>query len=76
MLFQQPQDHSSSVPHMSYTLNSLKGVTWGIIYGTTIGVTKGDTRSLDNGSNISGLPNNECLSWSRGPRIRDSIWGL
>ena len=32
---------------MSYSLNSLKGVTEGIIYGPTIGVTKGDTRSLD-----------------------------
>ena len=35
---------------MSYSLNSLKGVQKGIILGTTIGVTKGDTRSLDNGS--------------------------
>ena len=32
---------------MSHNLNSLKGVIWGIIYGTTIGVIKGDTRSLD-----------------------------
>ena len=32
---------------MSYSLNSLKGVIWGIIYGTTIGVIRGDTRSLD-----------------------------
>ena len=32
---------------MSYTLNSLKGVIWGIIYGTTIGVIRRDTRSLD-----------------------------
>ena len=29
---------------MSYSLNSLKGVIWGIIWGTTIGVIKGDTR--------------------------------
>ena len=35
---------------MSCSLNSLKGVTWGILYGTTIGVIRGDTRSLDNGS--------------------------
>ena len=35
---------------MSYSLNSLKGVIWGIIYGTTTGDIKGDTRSLDNGS--------------------------
>ena len=32
---------------MSYSLNSLKGVIQGIIYGTTIGVIKGDSRSLD-----------------------------
>ena len=32
---------------MSYSLNSLKGVIYGIIYGTTIVVIKGDTRSLD-----------------------------
>ena len=37
-------------PQMSYSLNSLKGVIWGNIYGTTIGVIKGDTRSLDSGS--------------------------
>ena len=35
---------------MSYSLDSLKGVKKGIILGTTIRVTKGDTRSLDNGS--------------------------
>ena len=35
---------------VSSSLNSLKGVMWGIIYGTTTRVTKGDTRSLDNGS--------------------------
>ena len=40
---------------MSHSLNSLKGVIWGIIYGTTIGVIKGDTRSLvDNGSYVGG----------------------
>ena len=32
---------------MSYSLNSLKGVTQGIISGTTIGLIRGDTRSLD-----------------------------
>ena len=32
---------------MSYSLNSFKGEIWGIIQGTTIGVIKGDTRSLD-----------------------------
>ena len=37
-------------PYVSCSLNSLKGVMWGFIYGITIRVTKGDTRSLDNGS--------------------------
>ena len=32
-------------PYMSFSLNYLKGVIWGVIYGTTIRVTKGDTRS-------------------------------
>ena len=31
-------------------------VIWGTIYGTTIGVIKGDTRSLDNGSYELTLP--------------------
>ena len=37
---------------MSCSLNSLKGDIWGITYGTTIGVIKGDTRSLDYGSYV------------------------
>ena len=32
------------------SLNSLKGVTEANISGTTLGVVKGDTRSLDYGS--------------------------
>ena len=36
--------------HMTYSLNSLQGVIEGIILGTTIGVFKGHTRSLDYGS--------------------------
>ena len=36
-----------SSPNMSYNLNSLKGVIWRIFYGTTIGVIRRDTRSLD-----------------------------
>ena len=35
---------------LSYSLNSSKGDTYGIIYETVLGVLKGDTRSLDNGS--------------------------
>ena len=41
---------------MSSSLNSLKGVIRGIIYGTTIGVIKGDTRSLDYGSYVEQWP--------------------
>ena len=36
--------------HMSYSLKSLKGVIQGVIQGTTIGVIKWDTRSLDSSS--------------------------
>ena len=36
--------------NVSCTLNSLKGVIWGIILGTTVGLLKGDSRSLDYGS--------------------------
>ena len=35
---------------MSYSPNFLKGNIWGIILGTTIGLIKGHTRSLDNGT--------------------------
>ena len=37
---------------MSYSLNSLKGVYMGDYMGTTIGVIKGETRSLDSSSYI------------------------
>ena len=43
-----------SVEHMSYSLNSLKGVISGIIQGTTIGFIKGDTRNLDYSSHCFG----------------------
>ena len=36
--------------HLGHTLNSLRGLYRGLYRGTTIGVIKGDTRSLDNGS--------------------------
>ena len=36
--------------HISNSLNSLEGGYIGDYMGTTIGVIKGDTRSLDNGS--------------------------
>ena len=35
---------------MSHSLNSLKGGSIGDYIGTTIGLIKGDSRSLDNGS--------------------------
>ena len=41
---------------MSYNLNSLKGAIWGTIYGTTIGVIRGDTRSLDYSSTSCSNP--------------------
>ena len=40
---------------MSYSLNSLKGVIKGIIMESAIGVIKGDTRSLDNGSDLPSI---------------------
>ena len=36
--------------HLSYSLNSLKGLIRGIIQRSTMGATKGDTRSLDDSS--------------------------
>ena len=39
-------------PHVSYTLNSLKGIIQGNMQGSRIGVFKGDTRSLDYGTHI------------------------
>ena len=41
---------------MSYSLNSLKGGYIGIVQGYIIGVIKGDTRSLDNGSYAANYP--------------------
>ena len=35
---------------MSYSLNSLRGTIEEVILGISIGVIKGDARSLDNGS--------------------------
>ena len=35
---------------VSYRLNSLHSVIWGIIWGTSIWLIKGDTRSLDYGA--------------------------
>ena len=40
---------------MSYSLNSLNVVIQGIVEGTTTGVLRGDTRSLDNGSDEEGF---------------------
>ena len=43
--------------HLSHNLNSFKGGLYrGLYRGTTIGVIKGDTRSLDSGSfRVSGF---------------------
>ena len=40
---------------MSHILNSFKGIIFGIIPGATLGVTKGDTGSLDYSSHDLGL---------------------
>ena len=45
-------------PYMSQTLNSFKGVIWGIMWRTIIGVIKGDTRSLDYSSHGSDFRKN------------------
>ena len=37
---------------MSYSLNSLKGVIWGMILETLIELIKGDTMSLDYSSHV------------------------
>ena len=38
--------------YMSYSLNSLKGVIYGITWGTILVFIRGDTRSVDNGSHV------------------------
>ena len=45
-----PQVPENFLLHMYYSLNSLKGGYLGDYVGATIGVIKGDTRSLDYGS--------------------------
>ena len=56
---------------MSYCLISPKGVIWGIVFGSTVGLIKGDTRSLDYSSYTShtaqspGMP--RTASWATGP---------
>ena len=39
--------------HMSYSLTSFKGVTYGIIQGSSLGVIKGDIGSLGFGAHGS-----------------------
>ena len=52
---------------MNCSLNSLKGGYIGDYIGTIIGVTKGDTRSLDNGSNCGvSVPSKGGCSLSHG----------
>ena len=53
--------------YLSHSLNSLKGEYIGDYIGTTIGVIKGDTRSLDYGS---------FGYWSKFPIIRGPIFGF
>ena len=55
--------------HMSYSLNSLKGVIFGIIQGTSLGVITGDARSLDYSSYVCQccVPVACCLCWHQSP---------
>ena len=46
----QVADPGLQCMHMSYSLNSFKGGYIGDYIGTTLGVIKGDTKSLDNDS--------------------------
>ena len=48
-------NHPSKPDYMYYSLNSLKGVIYGIIEGTMTGSIKGDTRSLDDTSHEEGV---------------------
>ena len=57
---------------VSYSLNSLKGVKEGIIWGNTMGIIKGDTRNLDYSS--CGLSFNRAFSFSFPPG-RFRVWG-
>ena len=40
----------TNLNHVSYSLNSFKGVIHWIMWGSMVGLIKGNTRSLDNGS--------------------------
>ena len=59
---------------MRHSLNSLKGVIWGIILGTTIGDIKGDTGSLDSSSYAS-IPKLGIAFWGPMTRIT-AYWDL
>ena len=62
---------------MSYSLNSLRGVIYGsILQGTTTGVIKGDTRSLDYSSCEAVFQDD---FWflaqnSKGPEVNSKVW--
>ena len=53
---------------MSFSLNSLKGVLEGIIWGTYT-VTKGDTRSLDYSSHVGIYSCSICMEALRFPGV-------
>ena len=57
---------------MSHSLNSLEGITYRGLCMTTIGVIKGDTRSLDYGSFLH-LLKQPTLTFIQGG---DGIWPL
>ena len=58
---------------VSYSLNSLKGVKEGIIWGNTMGIIMGDTRNLDYSS--CGLSFHRAFSFSFPPG-RFRVWGV
>ena len=62
-------------PYTSYSLNSLKGIIHGIIYGSTRGVAKRDTRSLDYSSCVP-KPCHQTSHCKPAPQMRPRASGL
>ena len=75
---QSPSELGINV-YMSYSPNSLKGNINGIIQGTTIGLSKGDARSLDYSSYVCNCAyvssGSKCYSpYYRTPANRDILF--
>ena len=73
-LLGKPGSKTELETQMSYSLNSLKDVIW----GTTIGDIKGDTRSLDHSSACLDRPSTERgrSSTPPGTQLVDRVAGL